>query len=75
MNEQLQGVALAEVRNPAETILFFEVTVEAPNPAGGPELVPEGGIHNGGINVGYVDGHCRWVQEDVAREELGRPIF
>lgn len=75
MNEKLVGVALGEIANPAETILFFEMNVDTPSPVGGPDIVPEGGIHNGGINVGYADGHCKWIMPDVARQQLGEPVF
>ncbi len=75
MNEKLVGAALQRVARPAETVLFFEVTVEQPNPVGGPDLVPVGGVHDGHINVAYVDGHCQLISWEEARRQLEQPPF
>lgn len=61
MNEELVGVALSDIVSPAETIMFYETTVAAPNPVGGIDSVPEEGIHDGGIHVAFADGHAQWL--------------
>ena len=75
LNVKLVGVALGDITNPAETIMFFESNVGGDNPVGGPELVPEEGVHNGGVNVIFVDGHAQWVSVEKARDLLGQPVF
>lgn len=65
---QFAGAALAQIEYPAETLLFCDNQNQlagcpcSQNPAYTPGLarVP----HNDGINVGFVDGHARWMKPD-----------
>ena len=75
MNRKLLGAKLGEVEEPAEVILFFEANLDGENPVGGADDVPEEGVHNGGINLGFADGHCKWVSVEEARELLEQELF
>lgn len=75
MNEKLLLAKLEEIPRVGETVLLFESNVGGNNPVGGPDDVPEEGVHNGGINVGYVDGHCKWVTVEAARDLLEQEPF
>lgn len=73
MNEQLAGVSLAQIAEPAKTVLLFETFLDEESPIGGPETVPEEGVHEGGIVCGFADGHAKWVPAEEARDLLARP--
>lgn len=73
-----QLARLATVVNPSQTVLigdtegpaaysFFNVWYSGPSAARG--LSP---IHNEGGNMGFVDGHCKWVK--FGRDSAGIPI-
>jgi len=49
MNRSLSGAKVGDIRDPAGTILFFEV-----DESGRPEA-----RHKGGMNCGFVDGHVK----------------
>lgn len=54
-NDKLYGVRMAQVRAPAETVDLYDTGFldgSAPGP------------HNGGYNVGFVDGHCKWMRSN-----------
>lgn len=74
MNEKLLGVAPDGVTEPAETILLFETALDDANPVGGPDALPEEGVHDGGVNVLLVNGEVAWLSLAEARELLGLPI-
>jgi len=75
LNEKLIKAKLAQIHRPAETILVFESNLGGNNPVGGPAGVPEQGVHNGGINCGFVDGHAKWLRVEQARELLEQDPF
>lgn len=75
MNRMVLGMRLANVPRPAETVLLFESNIGGENPVGGADDVPEGGVHNGGINVGFVDGHVKWMTVAEAKRLLGQAAF
>ncbi len=75
MNEKLLLAKFAEIPRPAETVLIFESNVGGENPVGGADDVPEEGVHNGGINVGFADGHCKWMRAEAARDLLEQEPF
>ena len=75
MNEKLLLAKLAEIPRVGETALIFESNVGGENPVGGADDVPEEGVHNGGINVGFVDGHCKWMTVEAARDLLEQEPF
>ena len=74
MNEQLVGADLKQVKRPAEVILFFETGIGGDNPVGGVAAIPPGGVHNGGIDAVYLDGHAKWSSVDEAKKLLAQPI-
>ncbi len=47
-------------------MLAFETLEGGEAPLGGAELVPPEGIHHGGIDVVFADGHVEWVSADEA---------
>ena len=58
-NSKLGGGYLAELTQPSSTVMLFE-SDQGMNAAGGPELlaVPR---HQGGLDFGFADGHCKWL--------------
>ncbi len=70
LNEALLPMNMGELPNPAETVLAFETLEGGEAPVGGAELVPPDGIHNGGINVLFADGHVKWVLPQAAVQLL-----
>lgn len=74
LNEEVLGLSLARIARPAETVLLFESNMGGDSPVGGARDLPEGGVHNGGVNLAYVDGHSKWVRLDEARKQLERPV-
>ncbi len=75
LNEKVANLPIGDIPNPAETVLLFESNIGGENPVGGVDDVPEDGVHNGGIIVGFVDGHAEWLPVDEARELLEREPF
>lgn len=74
MNHQLLGRATATIPHLAETVILFESNLGGESPVGGPEDLPEGGVHNGGVNLGYADGHVKWYPVEEARRLLAMPV-
>jgi hypothetical protein len=64
MNANLTGLRVGHVREPWQTVLFFECRFGAP-PAGGPELLPEEPRYPGGYVIGFVDGHTDAVEPEA----------
>jgi len=64
-NDSLAGVSLADIADPAETVVVFE-SDWGWNAAGGPELLPDVPRHfrdgTGGDNYGFADGHAEWLK-------------
>ena len=70
LNQALLGLTLADIARPAETVLLFESNVGGDGPVGGASHVPDDGVHNGGIHVGFANGHGRWVPVAEAKKLL-----
>jgi prepilin-type processing-associated H-X9-DG protein len=69
LNARLAGKDLKDVNNPGETVLLFESTAGVRNAADeGTSLASR---HEGGVLVGYADGHVQWLTADMAKEALG----
>ena len=75
MNEKLVLARLGRIRRPAETILLFESNIGGESPVGGPDDVPEGGVHNGGVVAGFADGHAKWLRVGEAKRILAQEAF
>jgi prepilin-type processing-associated H-X9-DG protein len=58
-NSNLGGSHTAELTQPASTVMLFE-SDWGMNAAGGPELLAAP-RHQGGLDFGYADGHCKWL--------------
>jgi hypothetical protein len=62
MNANLSGRLTDEIKNPEETVLFFESHLETPNPHGTSEAFPSISRHSDGkFAVGLANGDVRWV--------------
>ncbi len=55
-NRNLSGVKLADIKNPAETVLLFESTTGVKNAADTGQSVPRGGRHNAGDYYAFAEG-------------------
>ncbi len=69
-NEALVGANLGDLPDPSQTVLVFETREGGEAPVGGADLVPPDGIHEGGINVLFADGHVKWMLPDAVVELL-----
>ncbi|MEA3404054.1 MAG: DUF1559 domain-containing protein [Armatimonadota bacterium] len=74
MNEQLIGMRLDEVADPSRTVWLFESNIGGESPVGGMEAVPAEGVHNGGVNCVFVDGHVKWVTAAQALDLIAQPV-
>ncbi len=70
LNEAIVGLNLAEVAQPARTVLLFETPEAAELPVATSEQVPDEGPHNGRLAVGFCDGHVELLTPDELRERL-----
>ena len=61
-NAKLGGLAMDEIKNPAQTVMIFE-TDGGWNLSGGSELRPKKSRHGRSIVVGFADGHTEMVDE------------
>lgn len=60
-NATLSKKPLGAIDDPAGTILFTESDQAGRNIAVDPAEKPNPARHNGGTNVAYTDGHCKWL--------------
>jgi len=70
INAAVAGKPQSLVRQPSETVLFFECAPGAP-PAGGPDALPTKPRFGREHHIGFCDGHV----ERIPIEELGRLIW
>jgi len=63
-NVALSGLSLGMIEAPAETIILFDSDQGKRNGSAAVTAIPKVGRHNGGNNVGYVDGHCKWLSPE-----------
>jgi len=75
LNDLLLGAELASIARPAEAIALFETDLGGDSPVGSAADIPDQGFHNGGVVVGYVDGHARWITVAEARRQLAIDPF
>lgn len=71
-NKVLLGHRLADIREPSETVMFFESDLGGQNPVGGLEALPAEPRHPNGLVVGFVDGHAEVVRLEKARQLLAK---
>ncbi len=72
MNAALDGVALDRVRDPAGTVLLFEIAPGGPM-AGGPELLPAEPRLRRGHLIYFVDGHASMVGPEEIDQLVWEP--
>jgi len=60
MNRRLDAMFLAKVAEPAEAVSLFD-SLPGANRVGGKELLPHPSRHYNGQNIGYVDGHVKFI--------------
>ena len=58
MNDALSGRKMGAIAIPAQTVSLFDSTTGW-NVYGGSSLIAN--RHNGGANVGFADGHAKWI--------------
>jgi len=75
LNEALVGAKLADIKRPAETVLFFEAGLPDDLPFGGADGLLLEPRHNGRLTLGFVDGHAKFVSPDEARKLLEQDPF
>jgi hypothetical protein len=73
MNKNLDGHRLRDIKQPARTVLIFEIGPGGP-PAGGRELLPHRPRGRKGYVVGFVDGHTEVVHPDKIQRLIWIPI-
>lgn len=59
-NRTLSGVSLADLDEPATTVVLFESTDGKKNAADTGDSLPMPGRHDGGTNYALADGHVKW---------------
>jgi uncharacterized protein (DUF983 family) len=64
-NRALSGKNIADLDNPADTVLVFE-SDQGWNASGDISALPAQPRHNRGDNYGFGDGHAKWVARDEA---------
>ena len=74
MNRELAHRDVNTISRPEETVLVFDSDLGGSNPIGGPEAVPEYGVHGSGLNLCLANGHMRWARAGEARWLLERPV-
>jgi prepilin-type processing-associated H-X9-DG protein len=71
MNRSVVWQPIEHVWDPSNTVLFYESlspdngsvysgVTPTPSLVGGQDMVVPAGVHNGGNNFGFIDGHARW---------------
>jgi len=62
-NRALSGVRLADLKDPAATVLVFENTAGVRNAADTGQTLPRPGRHSGGDYFVFADGRAKWVAD------------
>jgi prepilin-type processing-associated H-X9-DG protein len=75
LNEALAGARMADIKRPAETVLFFETDLPDDLPFGGPDGLPQEPRHGGRVVLGFVDGHAQMCSLEEARKLLEQDPF
>jgi prepilin-type processing-associated H-X9-DG protein len=72
LNEALIGKPLAQIADPAKTVLFFESDQGPEVPFGGLDALAAKARHPDGVTLGFADGHVQVVSVEEARKLLGK---
>jgi prepilin-type processing-associated H-X9-DG protein len=75
INEAVIGAVMADIKRPAQTVLFFESDPAHELPFGGADAIIRQPQHGGQIVVGFVDGHARLVTPEELRQLLAQDPF
>jgi len=67
LNRALSGVSLADLEDPAGTVMLFESADGKKNASGTGGTVPKPGRHNGGTDYAFADGHVKWIGDGGPR--------
>ncbi len=62
-NRALSGVRLADIKDPAATVLVFESVAGVKNAADMGQSLPRPGRHSGGDYFVFADGHAKWLPD------------
>ena len=62
-NRALSGVKLADITDPAKTVMLFESTAGVKNAADTGQSLPRPGRHNGGDYYVFANGHAQWFPD------------
>ncbi len=73
LNEALIGATSDRIWDLDETVLLFESSIGGDSPIGGARDVPEGGVHDGRVHVGFADGHVQLLPVAEAKKLLNAP--
>ena len=74
LNGALLGANVNALPDVGQTVLAFESNLGGDAPVGGADAVPPEGVHEGGINVLFVDGHVKWMRAEAAIALLAAPV-
>lgn len=66
-NRALSGASMADLDDPAGTVLLFESTDGKKNASDAGGSVPKPGRHSDGTDYALVDRHVKWVADDAPR--------
>ena len=74
-NERVLGASIWDLAQPSDTVIMFGSDLGGDAPVGGAAAVPEGGIHDGLVTVGFADGHVKMMAPAELQEMLERDPF
>jgi len=69
-NRALLGAKLADIPNPAQTVMLFDSDLGGEHPVGGAEALAGPARHEGMVNLGFVDGHVQTCGLEEAKQLL-----
>jgi prepilin-type processing-associated H-X9-DG protein len=72
MNGRLKKLKVSTLASLERTVLLFD-SIPGKDIAGGKALLPRPPRHDNGQNVGFVDGHAKWIPENQIDSLLWKP--